>query len=223
MRISSNTAESSIDGVSYPGTGHKSPSRPVFAETTVLTSQEVASLLQVNRSSVNNWIREGYLPAFRTPGGHRRVQVSDLLTFLAAKAMPIPAVLRPRPSLRVMVVDDEPLVLESTRRSLERCIRGVEVQAFESAISALLSVPSFDPGLIILDVYMPEIDGLEACRRLKARPETAAIELVITSGALTPELVSEAIALGVSACLAKPFSPQQLLEVASATLRLPAE
>jgi excisionase family DNA binding protein len=56
----------------------------------LLTSHEVGDLLQVNPSSVKKWVNEGRIAAFRTPGGHRRIRVADLVEFLNRHAMPIP-------------------------------------------------------------------------------------------------------------------------------------
>lgn len=178
----------------------------------ILTSPEVAEILQVNPSSVNNWIGEGLLPAFRTPGGHRRVRLSDLISFASSHGMPLPEALNASRGRRIMVVDDELVILQATRRILERCGMELEILTCENAIAALLNVGSFRPDLIIFDIFMPGLDGLEACRRLKAHPSTSDIQLVITSGALTEDLRRLAFEIGALACLAKPFSPEDLVE-----------
>ena len=68
--------------------------------------------------------------------------------------------------MRVMVVDDEPAV----RHSLERALRleGYEVTSFPDGGKALREIAIAAPDAIILDVLMPEVDGLEVCRRLRA-------------------------------------------------------
>jgi excisionase family DNA binding protein len=60
----------------------------------LLTSHEVAKLLQVNASSVVKWTKDGILPTYRTPGGHRRVLVSDLREFVVKRGMYVPMALR---------------------------------------------------------------------------------------------------------------------------------
>lgn len=57
----------------------------------LLTTHDVAELLQMDPSTISKWIDKGILTAFRTPGKHRRVFTSDLLDFLKAYKMPIPA------------------------------------------------------------------------------------------------------------------------------------
>ena len=63
----------------------------------LLTSHEVAKLLQVNASSVVKWTKDGILPTYRTPGGHRRVLVSDLREFVVKRGMYVPLALRSDP------------------------------------------------------------------------------------------------------------------------------
>jgi len=61
---------------------------------THLTSHEVGKMLQCNPSSINKWVKEGRIEAFRTPGGHRRIRAGDVIAFLKAHKMPIPSALK---------------------------------------------------------------------------------------------------------------------------------
>ena len=54
------------------------------------TTFEISQICQVNPTTVQNWVKEGKLKAFVTPGGHRRIQREDLLAFLKEFGMPIP-------------------------------------------------------------------------------------------------------------------------------------
>lgn len=66
---------------------------PDITPDTYLSSHEVAGFIQANPSSVNKWVKEGKIPAHRTPGGHRRMRVSDVVAFLREYEMPIPPAL----------------------------------------------------------------------------------------------------------------------------------
>lgn len=72
----------------------QSCTKPLLSAKTVLTTHEVASLIQVNNSSVNYWTEKKGLKCYRTPGNHRRITVADLAEFLTAWQMPIPFVIR---------------------------------------------------------------------------------------------------------------------------------
>ena len=177
----------------------------------LLTSHEVGLLLQVNPSSINKWVNEGRIPAFRTPGGHRRIKVADLLTFLTEHGMPVPPELEEAGKRRVLVVDDNAKLQESLKRALRKHSSRVDAQFVGNGIDALLQMGSFRPHLVVLDVYMPGFDGIEVCKRMKAIPEFKSIDVIITSGQLTPEIEKKAVAAGARRCFDKPFEVEQLL------------
>jgi excisionase family DNA binding protein len=177
----------------------------------LLTSSEVGHLLQVNPSSVKKWVDDGEIAAFRTPGGHRRIRATDLVEFLFKHKMPIPSELADAGRKRVLVVDDNAAQLAALSRSLKRHADRLEVVTANNGIDALVLVGSFHPHFIVLDIFMPEIDGLEVCRRLKKRHETRDVQVVIVSGGLTAALEKKALEAGAVRCLPKPIDVQALL------------
>jgi excisionase family DNA binding protein len=185
-----------------------------FDAERLLTSSEVGELLQVNASSVKKWIEEGRIRAFRTPGGHRRVRVFDLVRFLEAHDMPVPRSLGSATKRRVLIVDDDIKQLEAFERILKTYSSQLEVSLTTNGIDALVLVGAFRPHLVVLDVFMPEIDGLEVCRRLRANPETASMEVIIASGQLTPELERKALEAGAHRCFHKPIDLKVVLREA---------
>jgi excisionase family DNA binding protein len=178
----------------------------------LLTSHEVGELLQVNPSSVKNWVDEGRITAFRTPGGHRRIRVADLVEFLDRHDMPIPRKLASVGRKRLLVVDDDTVHLRALERRLKTYKSRVQVELTDNGIDALVLVGSFKPHLIVLDVYMPELDGLEVCRRLKMRADTRGIGVVITSAHLTKAIEENGLAAGALVCVPKPLDLKIILE-----------
>jgi excisionase family DNA binding protein len=171
----------------------------------LLTSHEVGDLLQVDPTSVAKWVNQGRITAFRTPGGHRRIRVGDLVAFLKTHNMPIPVGLQGPGRRRLLIVDDNEAQLKALGRLLKPYRAQVDVALVANGIDALVLVGAFKPHLIVLDVFMPELNGIEVCRRLKAKPETQDITVVIASAALTDELSKEALAAGADRCLPKPL------------------
>jgi excisionase family DNA binding protein len=178
----------------------------------LLTSHEVGDLLQVNPSSVKKWVNEGRIAAFRTPGGHRRIRVADLLDFLNRHRMPIPRRLAGATRQRILVVDDDTIHLRALERRLKPYRARLDLELTENGIDALVLVGSFKPDLIVLDVYMPELDGIEVCRRLKTRADTRHIKVIVTSAHLTKAVEENALAAGALTCLPKPIDLKVLLE-----------
>jgi excisionase family DNA binding protein len=177
----------------------------------LLTSHEVGALLQVNPSSINKWVNEGRLAAFRTPGGHRRIRAADLVVFLDTHKMPIPQLLTGASRRRLLLVDDDKSQLSALARVLKPLHDRLQVQLADNGVDALVQVGSFKPHLIVLDIFMPEIDGLEVCRRLKANPDTSAIDVIVTSGQLSADLEEKAVSAGARRCVAKPFDIKAVL------------
>lgn len=176
-----------------------------------LTSHEVASLMQVSPSAVLRWIDQGLLRAFRTPGGHRRVGTTELLAFLKAQNMPVPPQLGGR-AVRVLLIDDEPRYLSSLGALLRRAEPRLEISLAESAVDGLLKVGLWRPDVVLLDAYMPGMDGLEACRRIKSAPETAQVVVLAMSGRRSDELVRRFEAAGAAAFFAKPLDVAAVVE-----------
>ena len=178
----------------------------------LLTSHQVGDLLQVNPSSVKKWVDSGRIAAFRTPGGHRRIRVADLVEFLNRHSMPIPRLLESVSKRRMLIVDDDAIHLRALARRLKPYKSRVELQLTQNGIDALLMVGSFRPHLIVLDIYMPELDGIEVCRRLKLKQETRDIGIIIVSAHLTRSVEADALAAGALTCVAKPVELKVLLE-----------
>jgi len=127
--------------------------------------------------------------------------------------VPVNEIARPAPSirpLRILVVDDDPLQLRALQRAM-REHRNVDLTAIEHSIDALLAIGSVKPDLVVLDLYMPGVDGLEVCRRLKANAETCDIDVVIASAAMNAELETAARDAGALAMLPKPVRVETLL------------
>ncbi len=179
----------------------------------LLTSSEVGALLQVTSGSVKKWVDEGRLVAFRTPGGHRRVRVSDLLQFLDVHQMPVPRVLESTARRRLLIVDDDPMQLKALARAFKRHADRVDVLTASNGIDALVHVGSFRPHFVLLDIVMPGIDGLEVCRRLKQNPETNGIGVIVVSGHLTALMSRKALDAGALRCLEKPINLGEVMEL----------
>jgi two-component system, OmpR family, response regulator MprA len=110
-------------------------------------------------------------------------------------------------SRRILVVDDDPSVLRMLTRSLTA--RGHEVEAAPDGGSALAAVERRVPEAVVLDVAMPDMDGLAVCRRLRGRGVTAPV-LLLTARDTVPDRVA-GLEAGADDYLVKPFAVEELL------------
>jgi CheY-like chemotaxis protein len=117
------------------------------------------------------------------------------------------------PTLRVLVVDDDPETLESVRHRLETM--GQQVCAVRDGPQALQVVAAFRPQVIFLDLEMPGMDGYEAARQLRRHDECRNALLVAATGHNLPEDRHAAYLAGFDQYLAKPFGREELAWVLS--------
>ena len=177
-----------------------------------LTLGQAAKYLGVAQSTIRKWSDVGRVPAFYTPGGHRRYRRSDLDAFLERSG---PGA-KDRTGPVVLVVDDDPAVRELVRANLE--LEGYSVREAASAAEGLSALEHEPPDLILLDVMMPEVDGWEMLRRVQERHGVGAIPVVMFSGKVDEQSAQEATARGAQGFVGKPFDPQQLIEHAKQLL-----
>src|SRR6476619_8145909 len=115
-----------------------------------LTLGQAAKYLGVAQSTIRKWSDQGRVPAFYTPGGHRRYRRGDLEAFLARSG---PGRQQSGPS--VLLVDDDERMREVVRIELER--EGYDVQEASSAEEGLTAIDTRRPELVLLAVMMPHV------------------------------------------------------------------
>jgi DNA-binding response OmpR family regulator len=119
------------------------------------------------------------------------------------------------PGETILLVDDEPSILQLARLYLER--EGFRVQEAEDGESALAIAAGQRPALIVLDVMLPKIDGLEVCRRLRAENNPVAILMLTARDEDIDKILG--LELGADDYLTKPFNPRELVARIKAILR----
>lgn len=110
---------------------------------------------------------------------------------------------------RILHIEDVPSIQIVTRIALEK-IGGFQVLSCASAQAALAEVQAFAPDLILLDVMLPQMDGIELLRQLDALVDLQQTPVVLLTGHLEPARRAELEQLGVREVLPKPFDPLQL-------------
>ena len=118
--------------------------------------------------------------------------------------------------LTILIADDEAHVVELVRITLEDDrVRVVEAR---DGATALLLAAELEPELIFLDVNLPDLSGLDVCRRLRREPRLAGARIVMLTAAAQQVDISRGLAAGASQYLTKPFSPVRLLSMVEGLL-----
>ena len=177
--------------------------RAPTGESDWLTLGQAAKFLGVAQSTIRKWSDQGRVPAFYTPGGHRRYRRHDLETFLDRSG---PGGRKSGPL--VLVVDDDDRLREFMRVNLE--LEGYTVLEAASGEEALDAIEGQAPALVLLDVVMPGIDGWQMLQRMQERH--GSIPVIMFSGQVDSTVAGDAEQRGARGFIGKPFDPHQLIE-----------
>jgi two-component system OmpR family response regulator len=181
----------------------------------IYSALEVARICGVVNQTAINWIKNGHLKAFQTPGGQYRVYMDDLVSFLTSRGMRVPADLAVTEGVQpdrdlVLIVDDDPQINTLLMRFLQKKDPGRRIlQAFDGFAAGRL-IADRRPEAVILDIGLPGLDGHRLCRRIKedtglARPVIVAIS-GLDQGADGVVILEE----GADAFFAKPLDLEGL-------------
>ncbi len=176
----------------------------------ILTVSQAGKCCNVSPKTIINWIEAGHLKAYKTVGGHRRIKKEDLDQFLRDKGMPLPEEPKGEERKKILVVDDDKIIVETIVQSLEEDEYGYEMISASDGFEAGLQVSHFKPDLLILDIMMPDINGYEVCQKIKLNPETKDIKIIVLSAYLNDEAFKQMKEYGADACFSKPLPLEQL-------------
>lgn len=125
----------------------------------------------------------------------------------------------PKRKASILVVDDEEDILELVRHNLTR--EGYQITCADSGERALEILNQSMPDLMLLDLMLPGIDGLDICRRLKGSSATAALPIILITAKTEDADIVAGLECGADDYVTKPFSPRVLLARIKAVLRNP--
>ena len=176
----------------------------------IFSALEVANICGVVNQTAINWIKNGYLKAFTTPGGQYRVYSEDLVEFLHSRGMRMPDELRRvlEEQLEVdtiLIVDDDRDLNNLVHQYLSKKHPDFEVyQAFDG-FEAGRMLAEKKPGLVILDIDLPGVNGHKLARSIKEASGVTKPVIVAVSGLDDPAEQEAILKEGADAFLAKPL------------------
>jgi excisionase family DNA binding protein len=181
-----------------------------------LTLGQAAKHLGIAQSTARKWADEGKLPSHKTPGGHRRFLIEDLDQLMGTNSPErVHGWDGGRPE--VLIVDDEPGV----RMLLCEVFvaEGFRVREAASASAGILEINKGMPDLVLLDINMPGMDGLQMLQKIRERIELERMPILVFSGVVDRAELSRALRYGAQGWTSKPFDPFQLVRQAKALLQ----
>jgi len=120
-------------------------------------------------------------------------------------------------STRILIVEDDPDIAQLVAHYLAKA--GYTTERIASGRDALASIAAKPPDLVILDLMLPQVDGLEVCRAVRSDKHTAAVPIIMLTARSEESERIVGLELGADDYLAKPFSPNELVARVRALLR----
>ena len=170
----------------------------------IFTVPQAAKYFAIGRVTLWKYVKSGELKASLTPGGHYRVLKKDLEAFARKKGMYPLASYHPPQKNKILIVDDDDQIRDLYTKILR--IHKYETDTASDGFEAGVKVMGFGPDLIILDLFMPGMNGFEVCRRIKEDPGKADIKILIFTGHDSVENRERIMAQGADDYLVKPVS-----------------
>jgi len=182
----------------------------------ILTVSQASEYCKVSAKTIINWIESGHIKAYKTVGGHRRIKKVDLDEFLKKNGMPLPEAPKEELRKKILVVDDDKIIVETIVQALEEDEYEYEMISAADGFEAGLQVSHFKPDLVILDIMMPDLNGYDVCQKIKCNPLTKDTKVIVLSAYLNDEAFKQMKEYGADACFSKPLPLEQLrFEVAN--------
>lgn len=182
----------------------------------VFSALEVANICGVVNQTAINWIRSGYLTAFKTPGGQFRVYPDDLMEFMKKREMRIPDDLTAlcsslkRGTKNLLIVDDDKGLNTVIAMYMERKFENLKIyQAFDG-FDAGSRLTEHKIDCLILDLDLPGIDGFDLCRRINTNARFNNPTIIVVTALEENDVEKRVAEFGVRLFLKKPLNLLEL-------------
>ena len=175
----------------------------------LFTIPQAAKICSVCRTTMWRWVKSGKLEAFLTPGGQFKIREKDLKSFIQKRMKHLPVVEFSQ-GKKILIVDDDPAIQKLLNKMMS--YNGYRREAASDGFEAGTKIMQFKPHLIILDLFMPGMDGFEVCKQIKENANTSHIKILILTGFDSKENKERIMGTGANGYLVKPVEKRVLLK-----------
>lgn len=181
----------------------------------VFSAHEVANFCDVVNQTAINWIRQGHLDAYTTPGGQYRVYADVLARFMQKQGMRMPdevrEILAEQARIeQVLIVDDDQDLNDLIKQFLDKRYPDFKVNQAYDGYDAGKAIFEYKPDVVLLDINLPGVDGYKLCRQIKADENLSRPIVVAITGMDEPEVEARAKEAGADGFLRKPIDLDSL-------------
>lgn len=185
-----------------------------FIPEKLLTTGDIARYCHTVIAQVKRWIKSGEIETIKNPGGHYRITKESFRKFLERNGMPIEeGFFKSSKRIKILIADDDAVLVDAFKNALEENIEDIEIETAFDGYETLIKTGNFIPDILILDIRMPKIDGLEVCQRLRKDTNiTANIKILAITGHSKAYDREAVLAAGADEYLLKPIDKKTLIE-----------
>ena len=149
-----------------------------------------ARLLGLSVATVQSLVEKGEIEAWKTLGGHRRIALKSINAYIAKNSPQLARIdTDPKSRLRVLLVEDDEATRDLYQIQFDDWDLPVDCTWMPSALQAMMDIASMQPDLLITDLTMPGVDGIEMLKTLKRNQNLVRMQIVVISG-LSPDAVA---------------------------------
>ena len=153
------------------------------------STSDAAQMLGVSLGTVQQMVENGLLDAWKTAGGHRRIRITSVESFLR-KRQTGSLTASPGASLYVLVAEDDRMMQAMYESTMANWEAPIKVKVVSSGFEGLVEIGRQVPDLLVADLVMPDLDGFAMIRRLRADPQLAHMDIIVVTG-LSEEDIEE--------------------------------
>jgi excisionase family DNA binding protein len=176
---------------------------------TVFTTGEAAKICKVSQQTIIRCFDSGQLKGFRVPGSRfRRIPRDQLYSFMRDNGIPTDAL--DSGKRKILVVDDDEDLVELIVDQLVRDGR-FDVRSVNNGFGAGMLIKEFRPDLVVLDVMLPDINGIEVCRLVRSEKTMDDVRIICISGMVEEDKIQQLRDSGANDFLKKPFDVEALI------------
>lgn len=181
----------------------------------VFSAHEVANFCDVVNQTAINWIRQGHLEAYTTPGGQYRVYADVLAKFMQNQGMRMPdevrEILAEQAKIeQVLIVDDDQSLNDLIKQFLDKKYPDFKVMQALDGYDAGRAILEQRPDVVILDINLPGVDGYKLTRQIKADENLSRPIVIAITGMDDPDVEQRAREAGVDGFIRKPIDLESL-------------
>lgn len=186
----------------------------------IFSALEVANMCGVVNQTAINWIRNGHLKAFNTPGGQYRVYKDDLITFIRNRGMRVPENLQDDDSSAnwksLIIIDDDAGLNNAIASYVHKNMPDLTILQSFDGFDAGAQLVEKKPGFVLLDLALPGVNGQEICKRIKTDPAFSKPFVMVITALTEDSLEQELYDLGADKFFRKPLVLSDLIDAINA-------